>query len=39
MAEMIIKASGVCKGYGSKQVLHDVNFTVNKGDIYRMFTS
>ena len=34
MAEMIIKASGVCKGYGSKQVLHDVNFTINKGDIY-----
>lgn len=34
MGEMMIKASGVCKGYGNKQVLHDVSFTVDKGDIY-----
>lgn len=34
MGDMMIKASGVCKGYGKKQVLHDVDFTINKGDIY-----
>lgn len=34
MGEMIIKASGIYKDYGSKSVLQDVNFTVNKGDIY-----
>ena len=34
MEEMMIKASGISKGYGSKKVLHDVDFTVNKGDIY-----
>lgn len=34
MGEMIIKASGLAKNYGKKKVLHDVDFTVNKGDIY-----
>ena len=32
--QMILKASGLCKNYGSKAVLNDVNFTINKGDIY-----
>ncbi|MBR1797266.1 MAG: ATP-binding cassette domain-containing protein [Clostridiales bacterium] len=32
--DMILKASGLGKNYGSKPVLHDVDFTVNKGDIY-----
>lgn len=34
MGDMMIKATGVCKGYGNKQVLHDVDFTINKGEIY-----
>lgn len=34
MGEMILKATGLCKDYGKKSVLHDVDFTVNKGDIY-----
>ena len=34
MGETILKATGLCKDYGKKSVLHDVNFTVNKGDIY-----
>ena len=34
MGEMVIKASGLAKNYGNKKVLHDVDFTVNKGDIY-----
>ncbi|MCR5048632.1 MAG: ATP-binding cassette domain-containing protein [Saccharofermentans sp.] len=31
---MILKATGLCKDYGKKSVLHNVDFTVNKGDIY-----
>ena len=31
---MLIKAEGLCKDYGKKSVLHDVDFTINKGDIY-----
>jgi ABC-2 type transport system ATP-binding protein len=34
MGEMILKATGLCKDYGKKSVLHNVDFTVNKGDIY-----
>ena len=34
MGEMLIKAEGLCKDYGKKSVLHDVDFTINKGDIY-----
>ncbi|MCR5200473.1 MAG: ATP-binding cassette domain-containing protein [Saccharofermentans sp.] len=34
MGEMILKASGLCKNYGKKSVLHDVDLTINKGDIY-----
>jgi ABC-2 type transport system ATP-binding protein len=34
MGEMIIQASGLAKSYGNKKVLHDVAFTINKGDIY-----
>ena len=32
--QMILKATGICKNYGSKPVLKDVNLTINKGDIY-----
>lgn len=32
--QMILKATGLCKNYGSKQILKDVNITINKGDIY-----
>ncbi len=32
--QMMIKATGLCKSYGRKPVLKDVNFTINKGDIY-----
>ena len=31
---MILKATGLCKDYGKKSVLHNVDFTINKGDIY-----
>lgn len=34
MGEMILKATGLCKDYGKKSVLHNVDFTINKGDIY-----
>lgn len=34
MAEVLYKANNVCKKYGSKSVLQDVNITINKGDIY-----
>lgn len=32
--QMMLNANGLSKRYGSKEVLHDVNITVNKGDIY-----
>ncbi|MBO7451971.1 MAG: ATP-binding cassette domain-containing protein [Clostridiales bacterium] len=32
--QMILKATGLCKNYGSRPVLKDVNLTINKGDIY-----
>ncbi|MBO7425660.1 MAG: ATP-binding cassette domain-containing protein [Clostridiales bacterium] len=32
--QMILKATGLCKNYGTKPILKDVNITINKGDIY-----
>ncbi|MCQ2516434.1 MAG: ATP-binding cassette domain-containing protein [Saccharofermentans sp.] len=34
MAEVLYKANDICKKYGSKTVLQNVNITIHKGDIY-----
>ena len=32
--EFMLKTTGLCKSYGKKQVLKDIDITINKGDIY-----
>ena len=34
MSEMILQAQGLCKSYGQKPVLHNVDLKIDKGDIY-----
>ena len=33
MAEMILKVNHLSKSFGSHEVLRDIDFTVNKGDV------
>ena len=34
MSQGVLKAEGVCKSYGKKQVLHDLDLTIEPGKIY-----
>ncbi|MBR3532352.1 MAG: ATP-binding cassette domain-containing protein [Clostridiales bacterium] len=34
MSEMILQAQGLCKSYGKKPVLYNVDLKIDKGDIY-----
>ncbi|GAY72364.1 hypothetical protein NBRC111893_510 [Lentilactobacillus kosonis] len=33
MAETILKVENLNKSYGNQQVLHDISFTVDKGEV------
>ena len=34
MKDIVIKTENLCVGYGSKVLLKDANFEVNRGDIF-----